>query len=58
MIPVSPRSALAIGLSLALLMAATRSHHFATALHLPDASWAVFFLAGDFICVRYGCFPR
>jgi hypothetical protein len=49
MIPVSPRSALAIGLSLALLMAATRSHHFATALHLPDASWAVFFLAGFYL---------
>jgi hypothetical protein len=49
MIPVSPRSALAIGLSLALLMAATRSHHFATALHLPDASWAVFFLAGVYL---------
>lgn len=49
MISVSPRSALAIGLSLALLMAATRSHHFATALHLPDASWAVFFLAGFYL---------
>ena len=49
MIPVSPRSALTIGLSLALLIAATRSHHFATALHLPDASWAVFFLAGFYL---------
>jgi len=37
---------LPVGLLLAALMAATRSHHFATALHLPDASWAVFFLAG------------
>lgn len=34
------------GLLLAALMTATRSHHFASALHLPDASWAVFFLAG------------
>lgn len=34
------------GLALAALMLATRSHHFATPLHLPDASWAVFFLAG------------
>lgn len=31
---------------LALVMAATRYHHFGDALHLPDASLAVFFLAG------------
>jgi len=37
---------LPIGLLLAALMTATRSHHFASTLHLPDASWAVFFLAG------------
>lgn len=37
---------LPVGLLLAALTAATRSHHFASALHLPDASWAVFFLAG------------
>ncbi len=49
MITIAPRSALAIGLSLALLMAATRSHHFATTLHLPDASWATFFLAGFYL---------
>lgn len=49
MITIAPRSALAIGLSLALLMAATRSHHFAATLHLPDASWAVFFLAGFYL---------
>lgn len=35
-----------IGLSLAALMAATRMHHFGSALHLPDASLAVFLLAG------------
>lgn len=34
---------------LALLMAATRSHHFATPVALPDASWAVFFLAGAWL---------
>ena len=49
MIPVRPRSALAIGLTLALLMAATRSHHFAATLHLPEASWAAFFLAGFYL---------
>ncbi len=38
---------------LALLMAATRSHHFATLKVLPDASWAVFFLAG-FLITRWG----
>ncbi len=38
-----------IALALALLMAATRSHHFAATLHLPDASWAVFFLAGFYL---------
>jgi len=38
-----------IGLSLAALMAATRMHHFGSALHLPDASLAVFVLAGFFI---------
>ena len=34
------------GLSLSALMAATRMHHFASSLHLPDASLAVFMLAG------------
>lgn len=34
---------------LALVMAATRYHHFGDALHLPDASLAVFFLAGMLI---------
>ncbi|MGH8548844.1 MAG: hypothetical protein ACRERU_09645 [Methylococcales bacterium] len=38
-----------IALALALLMAATRSDHFATAFHLPDASGAVFFLAGFYL---------
>jgi len=49
MFAANPRPPLAIGLTLALLLAATRSHHFATALHLPDASWAVFFLAGFYL---------
>jgi hypothetical protein len=30
-------------------MAATRFHHFGDALHLPDASWAIFFLAGVYL---------
>jgi hypothetical protein len=49
MTPTLSRSPLAIGLALAVLMAVTRSHHFATTTHLPDASWAVFFLAGFYL---------
>lgn len=37
-----------IGMALVALMAATRMHHFGSALHLPDASLAVFLLAGFF----------
>lgn len=35
--------------ALALLMLATRSHHFGSSLHLPDATLAVFFLAGFYL---------
>ncbi len=42
---LSKRNILII-LTLISLMAATRMHHFGTALHLPDASLAVFLLAG------------
>ena len=45
---LSQRSML-IGFSLVALMAATRMHHFGSSLHLPDASVAVFLLAGFFI---------
>lgn len=34
---------------LVLLMAATRFHHLGSAMHLPDASLAVFFLGGIFL---------
>ena len=40
---------LIIGAALAALMAATRFHHFGSAAYLPDASLAVFFLAGFYI---------
>lgn len=36
-------------LLLVFLMVATRSHHFASVTHLPDASWAIFFLAGFYL---------
>ncbi len=38
-----------ITLGLIALMASTRMHHFGSPLHLPDASLAVFLLAGLFI---------
>lgn len=34
---------------LGMLIMATHGHHFATALHLPPATWAVFFLAGFYL---------
>ncbi len=43
------RQQTAVGVLLALVMAATRSHHWATLHALPDASWAVFFLAGVYL---------
>ena len=49
MLTLSNRNQLIIGLVLMLLMSATRSHHFATLVHLPGASWAVFFLAGVYL---------
>jgi len=42
-------SELAIACALAALMAATRFHHFGSALQLPDASLAVFFLGGLYL---------
>lgn len=38
-----------VALLLALLMVATRFHHFGSAIHLPDASLAVFFLGGFYL---------
>ena len=49
MLSLPSRQQLAIGIALALLIALTRSHHWATLHALPDASWAVFFLAGVYL---------
>lgn len=49
MLSLTSRQQLTIGIALALLMALTRSHHWATLNALPDASWAVFFLAGVYL---------
>jgi hypothetical protein len=38
---------------LALVMLATRGHHDFSPLHLPDASWAVFFLLGLYLPQRW-----
>ncbi len=46
---LSTRNQALIGAVLVLFLAATRGQHFATAWHLPDASWAVFFLAGVYL---------
>lgn len=50
MLNLMPRHRLAIGLSLVLLLAVTRGHHFPDVVQLlPSASWAVFFLAGVYL---------
>lgn len=49
MLSLPSRQQLVIGLALALLMALTRSHHWAALHSLPDASWAVFFLVGVYL---------
>lgn len=49
MLSLTPRQQLATGLALTLVMALTRSHHWATLHSLPDASWAVFFLVGVYL---------
>lgn len=43
---ISSRTTWPLLLILAVLLASTRNHHFASYTHLPDASWAAFFLAG------------
>lgn len=42
-----------IAAALFLLIIATRFHHFGSALHLPDASWAIY-IAGGFYLARFG----
>jgi hypothetical protein len=45
---------LIIGFILATILILTRSYHFGDLHHLPEASWAVFFLAGVYIQSRWG----
>jgi hypothetical protein len=44
----TPKQSLIL-LALMVLMLATRYHHFGTMLHLPDASMAIFFVAGFYL---------
>lgn len=53
MLTLSHRNQLVIGAVLALLLATTRGEHFATLHSLPEASWAVFFLAGVYLRQRW-----
>src|SRR5690606_23594953 len=46
---VQSRIAIAVMIAFALIMLATRAFHVSSALHLPDASWALFFLAGYYL---------
>lgn len=55
MTPLSRPSHYGVFAALVLLMTATRFHHLGDALHLPDASMAVFFLGGLYLR-RHGAF--
>lgn len=52
MFNLSKRSTIIIAVVLSGVMLATRGHHVATLNHLPDASWAVFFLLGFYLRSR------
>jgi hypothetical protein len=49
MLPLKQHHQAIVASLLALLMLATRGHHDFTPVHLPDASWAIFFLAGLYL---------
>ena len=53
MINLTTRQQLAVGLGLFASMIATRGQHWASLNALPDASWAVFFLAGVYLRPRW-----
>jgi len=52
MINLSKRNAVILALVLSVMMWATRGHHVATFTHLPDASWAIFFMLGFYFRSR------
>ncbi len=52
MFSLSKRNITILVLVLSVVMWATRGHHLATLTHLPDASWAIFFLLGFYVARR------
>jgi len=49
MLSLSWRYQFYVGLLLFFVMVATRSHHFIDTIHLPDASYTIFFLVGFYL---------
>jgi hypothetical protein len=49
MLNIFKRNTTAIAIVLAVVMLATRGHHAASLTHLPDASWAIFFMLGFYL---------
>ena len=49
---LSRRNAFVLAAVLSAIMWLTRGNHFASPVHLPDASWAIFFLAGFYFRPR------
>lgn len=49
---LSIHNAIILAVALSVVMWATRGHHVASLTHLPDASWAIFFLAGFYFRSR------
>jgi hypothetical protein len=49
MLTFSNRLTFGLAIVFSIAMWATRGHHFASLSHLPDASWAIFFLVGFYL---------
>ncbi len=52
MFNLSKRNTVVVAMILSTLMWGTRDHHAGTFTHLPDASWAIFFLLGFYFRQR------
>lgn len=50
--PLTAKAQFNIGAIFFAMMALTRSHHLLDGIFLPDASWAIFFLAGALLASR------
>jgi len=53
MLTLTPRHQIMVGLTLLLALMLTRGQHIASIDHLPEAAWAVFFLAGIYISAAW-----